>query len=210
MVIFKSPHVDIEVPEHITTWEWAFEREKYSPLCKVAKEPPGAFIDAITGKRLDFAQLKTKATQLCTALTRNHDFRVGDTVTIFSTNTIWYPVALWAVSRGGGRVNGASPAYNAEEMSYALKTAKARFLITLPKTLDVALAAAKKSGIPLENIFLLEGQADGVTSIQSLIEIGAQYAPSPPFKIPKDKSNKGVCGFLTFSSGTTGLPKAVE
>lgn len=95
-------------------------------------------------------------------------------------------------------------------MSYALRTAKARFLMTLPKTLDVALAAAKKAGIPRENVFLLEGQADGVTSIQSLIEIGAEFAPSPSFKIPKGKSNRDICGFLTFSSGTTGLPKAVE
>lgn len=89
------------MPEHITTWEWAFESEKYSPLCKVPKEQPGAFIDAITKEKLDFAQLKTKATQLCTALTRNHGFRVGDVVTIFSVNTVWYPVALWAVNRGG-------------------------------------------------------------------------------------------------------------
>lgn len=111
--------------------------------------------------------------------------------------------------RLGGRVNGASPAYNVEEMTHALKTAKARFLVTLPSSLDVALAAATNAGIPRSHVFLLEGRADGFTSIQDLMVVGARYTPDPPFRIPGGQTNKDVCGYLNFSSGTTGLPKAV-
>lgn len=53
--------------------------------------------------------------------------------------------------RAGGRVSGASPAYNEEEMTYALKTADAKFLMTHPNSMDVAVAAAKNAGIPKEN-----------------------------------------------------------
>lgn len=110
----------------------------------------------------------------------------------------------------GGRVNGASPAYNVEEMTYALKIAKSKILITLPSSLEVALAAARNAGIPREHVFLLEGAAEGYVSIQALMKRGEKYAASPSYRLPPGKTNKEICGYLNFSSGTTGLPKAVS
>ena len=117
---------------------------------------------------------------------------------------------MWAVVRAGGRVNGASPAYNVEEMTYALKIAKSTILITLPASLEVALAAARNVGIPRERVFLLEGKVDGFLSVQDLIERGKGYTASEPYRIPRGKTNTNICGYLNFSSGTTGLPKAVS
>ena len=112
----------------------------------------------------------------------------------------------------GGVVSGASPAYNVEEMTYALRTANAKFLMTIPSSMGVAAAAAQNAGIPQERVFLLEGTLDGYTTMQQLLQVGRSYGHSgqiPSFKIPAGKRNKDVCGFLSFSSGTTGLPKAV-
>ena len=106
-------------------------------------------------------------------------------------------------------MNGASPAYTVEEMTYALKIAKSRFLITLPSSLKVALAAAENAGIPRDRVLLLEGEAEGFKSIQDLMVEGARLTPDQPVGIPNGKTNAEVCGFLNFSSGTTGLPKAV-
>lgn len=113
----------------------------------------------------------------------------------------------------GGVVSGASPAYNVEEMTYALKTAKAKFLLTSPSSMDVAVEAAKQAGIPKERVFLLEGQIDVFTTIRELLKIGQSYGERgqiEAFKIPEGKKNKDICAFLSFSSGTTGLPKAVR
>lgn len=109
-------------------------------------------------------------------------------------------------------VSGASPAYNVEEMTYALKTARAKFLATSHTSIDVAEKAAANAGIPKKHIFLLEGELPGYTTIKDLIDMGRAYgddAQVPSFKIPAGKKNKDVCAFLSFSSGTTGLPKAV-
>lgn len=96
-----------QVPKNITTWEWLFESKEYSPLYTTntvdgSRKPRlGGYVNAITKERLDWAQVKTKATRLCTILQRKYDLRPGDTVSLFSTNTIWYPVAMWAVVRAG-------------------------------------------------------------------------------------------------------------
>lgn len=89
------------VPTDITTWEWLFEPTKYSPLYKTPQQPLAGYVNAITKERLDWAEVKAKATQLSTALIRGYGLQAGDTVSLFSTNTIWYPVAMWAVIRAG-------------------------------------------------------------------------------------------------------------
>lgn len=112
----------------------------------------------------------------------------------------------------GGVISGASPAYNVEEMTYALKTAQAKILMTVPSSMNVAIPAAQNAGIPKERIFLLEGEKDGYTTMQQLLDMGKSYGSNqtPAFKIPHGQTNRDVCGFLSFSSGTTGLPKAVS
>lgn len=115
--------------------------------------------------------------------------------------------------RVGGVISGASPAYNVEEMTYALKTGQAKYLMTVPSSLDVAVPAAQNAGIPPERIFLLDGEKEGYTTVQQLIEMGQSYGPEgqvAAFSLPPGKTNAEICGFLSFSSGTTGLPKAVR
>lgn len=118
---------------------------------------------------------------------------------------------MFGILRAGGVVSGASPAYNVEEMTYALKTGQARFLFTVPDSMAVAAEAAQKAGIPQNRVFLLEGRMNGFTTMSELLEQGRAYGSNQveQFRLPVGKTNKDVCGFLSFSSGTTGLPKAV-
>jgi len=97
-------------------------------------------------------------------------------------------------------------------MAYALKTADAKFLMTTPASMEVAAGAARKAGLSQVNLLLLEGKLNGYSTVHDLIAIGKSYGEhrqTPAFKLPPGKKNKDICGFLSFSSGTTGLPKAV-
>ncbi|ETS86676.1 hypothetical protein PFICI_00504 [Pestalotiopsis fici W106-1] len=213
MTIFKSQHPDIDLPTEITIFEWLFgETSRYSPLNNVPEEELAGYLDASTEKRVSWKEVKQAATFISTALAKQYGFQTGDTISLFSRNSIWYPVTLFAAIRLGGIVSGASPAYNVEEMTYALKTANAKFLATHPSSIAVASQAAKNAGIPQSRIFLLEGSLDGYTTVQELIDIGKSYGGQgqvAAYKLPPGKKNGDLCGFLSFSSGTTGLPKAV-
>ena len=97
-------------------------------------------------------------------------------------------------------------------MTYALNKADSKFLITVPSSMEVAAAAAKNAGISKDRVFLLEGELEGFTNMKTLLDIGKSYGDNcqiPSFKIPVGKRNRDICAFLSFSSGTTGLPKAV-
>ncbi|ORY13249.1 hypothetical protein BCR34DRAFT_623875 [Clohesyomyces aquaticus] len=211
MVIFKSRQPPIDLPTDLTDWDWLFD-SPWSPLQKYPESELAGFQNAITKERVSWRDVKDCSTWISTALVKKYGLKTGDTVSLFSQNTVWYPVAMYAGLRVGAKISGASPAYNTEEMTFALKTADAKFLMTTPGSMEVAAASAAAAGIPKSNVFLLEGSLPGYTTIQELIQVGKKYGASsqaPAFKLPPGKKNKDICGFLSFSSGTTGLPKAV-
>jgi 4-coumarate--CoA ligase len=199
-------------PRDLTIWQWLFD----SPGCPTSKYSASeikGYTNSETEERASYHQIKQYATNLSTALIKKYGFKTGDTVSLFSPNTIWYPVAMLAVNRVGGVVSGASPAYNVEEMAYALQKSDAKFLMTVPGSMEVAAAAAEKAGLKKENVFLLDGQMKGFKTVKELIEEGKKLGEKEQvgaYNIPKGKTNHQVCAFLSFSSGTTGLPKAVS
>lgn len=118
---------------------------------------------------------------------------------------------MFAVLRVGGVVSGASPAYGVEEMAYALRKAKARFVFTVKERLEVAVEAARMVGLDRGNVFILEGEVDGFRNMEDLLEMGKKEEEQVRELVLRDgESNGKLCGFLSFSSGTTGLPKAVS
>jgi 4-coumarate--CoA ligase len=198
------------VPTNITTWTWLFNSPA-SPLSKHSPSQLAGYTNVHTSSRIPYNLVKTHTTHLSTALVKHHGLRKGDVVALFSPNTPWYPVAMLAVNRVAGIVSGASPAYNVEEMTYALKTGRAKFLFTVESCMGVAAEAAEKAGISRDRVFLLEGKLQGFTGMEELLEQGKREKDQvEEYKLKEGERNGDLCGFLSFSSGTTGLPKAVS
>lgn len=196
----QSKHLlTIIVPRDVTIWKWLFDSPS-SPINRFPASEVKGFTDAATNARVSYTDMKQHTTHISTALVKHYGLKEGEAVALFAPNTIWYPVAMMSVLRVGGVVSGASPAYNVEEMTYALKTASAKFLMTMEGSMGVALEAAKNAGIPKSNIFMLEGRLEGYKSVADLIEMGkAEKEQVKPFELPKGKTNGQVCGFLSFS-----------
>lgn len=135
------------VPSDLTDWDWLFD-SKYSPINRYPPSELNGFQNAITKERVTWLDVKKYSTYISTALVKRYGLHGEDTISLFGQNTVWYPVAMFAGLRAGARISGASPAYNVEEMTFALKTANARFLMTTPGSMEVASQSAEAAGLP--------------------------------------------------------------
>ena len=120
----------------------------------------------------------------------------------------------WAVHRLSGVVTPASSAYTLNELTYQLKTSGSKVLFTCIPLLPVALAAASKSGIPRNRVYLLAlpKEATGgqeapseFKTVDQLIHEGKGLAQLEQLKWAQGQGARQTA-FLCYSSGTSGLP----
>lgn len=89
---------------------------------------------------------------------------------------------------------------------------KAKLLITHSSSLSTALAAAKQCSIPQNRIVIVDSQSNGLSSypnIEVLVKEGLSQEPSFTERRLAPGEAKTKLALLSFSSGTTGRPKAV-
>jgi acyl-CoA synthetase (AMP-forming)/AMP-acid ligase II len=81
-------------------WDWLFESTS-SPLHNKSPSRLSGFTNATTRERVRYDEVKAYATYLSTALVHKLGLSAGETVALFSPNSIWYPVAMFATNRFG-------------------------------------------------------------------------------------------------------------
>jgi acyl-CoA synthetase (AMP-forming)/AMP-acid ligase II len=189
-MIFRGPYPEVSIPE-VSLTDFIFSSTAQTP------DKP-ALIDAPSGRTYTYAQFEDAVRRVASSLAKR-GFKKGDVFAIFSTNCPEYGIIFHAVAMLGGINTPLNPLYTAEEATFQLQDARARFLITVPMFIEKASDAAKDANI--EELFVF-GEAEGATPFASLLE-GDGEVP----QVEIDPKNDLVA--LPYSSGTTGLAKGV-
>ncbi|KAG5806501.1 hypothetical protein H9Q74_007366 [Fusarium xylarioides] len=184
-MIYQSQNPKISFSLKQTLWSWLLESKALS-----FDSNAQGFTDAISQKHITFQSLKDHATTLSSALVTNYNLARNDTVIVFAKNSIWYPVATLAAVRVGAVACGVSPEYAVDEFYYSLKT----------------MLQPERPGFRWRMFFCL--RVPGKVS-QASKRYSKALVETPALQVADGKTNRDICAFLCFSSGTTGLPKAV-
>ncbi|KAF9019187.1 phenylacetyl-CoA ligase [Hymenopellis radicata] len=142
-------------------------------------------VDDSTGRALKLDEVRSRTDALANGLKDKYAIREDDVVLIFSRNNIDYA---------------------ANELQYQLEISKAVLMFAHPDALAVALEAATACGLPAGRVVLFgnASPSESLTSIDDLVQLGAEQRRFIEPKI----DGKTKLAFLSFSSGTTGKPKA--
>ncbi|KAJ6449638.1 hypothetical protein DFH09DRAFT_1118520, partial [Mycena vulgaris] len=186
-----------------------------------------AFVDAASGASITRAQLLHLCLSFAYGLKTHPNTaqfaKRGDTVLIFSPNSLAWPVVLFGSVAAGLRCALANSAYTSEELAFQYSDSGAKLILTSEEGLDVVRAMFSKSGISKEDaerrIIVLGSDlrwangpsaaqipaAAGLLRMEDLLGKG-KLSQEEKFEGPL--ANETV--YLCYSSGTTGKPKGVE
>ncbi|KAK7044885.1 4-coumarate--CoA ligase-like 7 [Favolaschia claudopus] len=186
-----------------------------------------AFVDAGSGTALTRAQVRKLALSFAYGL-RDHPStrplsKRGDTVLLFSPNSLAWPIVLYGCVAAGLRCTLANSAYTSHELGYQYKDSGAQLVLTSEEGISVVMqmfaelglskAEAENKIVVLRNDLRWAGgppvaprrEAAAFCSLEDLLSRGASEKEE---LFDGKLSHETV--YLCYSSGTTGNPKGVE
>ncbi|KAJ7027573.1 hypothetical protein C8F04DRAFT_1044734 [Mycena alexandri] len=189
------------------------------------------FIDSNTGRIMTGIAVKARTDSLAHGLkillqsggavrTTAQDPRIYDVVGIVSPNSLEFAPAVWASHKLGCTVACMGGGSTMQELKYQFSLTGTRIVFCHVNALERVTRAAKECNIPLTRIVVIsdnldlglppEYQAMGILTADSLIRLGSEDLGNlgSSSSMPSRHCPSSIA-FLCFSSGTTGLPKAV-
>ncbi|KAK4145727.1 uncharacterized protein C8A04DRAFT_26472 [Dichotomopilus funicola] len=210
-----APKLPFDPPDSVTIGD--FMRNELSGRRPISKSR-NPFTCGLTGRTYTVEEAFQRSDLIAQALAKitgwrpNTDSPWDKVVAVFSFNTVDYLSVLHAVHRLSGIATPANVAYSAEELEHQLRSSGAKALFTCVPVLETALKAAKAVGLPEDKIFLMDlpgaSQKAPFRNIEDLIAMGRSTPALEPLKWTTGQGARQVA-FLCYSSGTSGLPKAV-
>ena len=216
MKVYTSSYPAVEVAnESIFTFLFQTVYSTYPPERK-------AFVDGLTGLSVTRQQLK----ELCLSFAygiREHfpklgglPLRRGDSILIFSPNSLSWPIMLFGSIAAGLLPTLANSLYTAREVAFQWNDSGAKVMLVHPLMLNVALEAFKTLGFSdteaRQRIILADYgyvKRDGLLGkfahLDDLLHAGRWHDEE---KFSGESSYQTA--LLCYSSGTTGKPKGVE
>ncbi|KAJ5526555.1 hypothetical protein N7513_010714 [Penicillium frequentans] len=167
------------------------------------------YIDAKNPRRsISCNQARSTIRKLIAGL-RAAGLRKGDCVLIHSFNDINYSILVLAIIGAGGVYTGSNPSYTPNELAHHVRAAECKFLISESEILDNLLSAAKLVGISSENVWIFDNVAQTVPPGRKSWKALMEHGEEDWVRFNDLKTAEATTAARLFSSGTTGLPKAV-
>ncbi|QPC70334.1 hypothetical protein HYE68_001086 [Fusarium pseudograminearum] len=215
LTLYPTILTKTDIPDSISVADFINTDKAGRKAFSSSKNP---YTCGVTGQSRSAAEVAQRVDFLARGLAKAVGFDAHDgtawerVVAIYALNTIDYIPVTHAIHRVDGIVTPASSAHSVSELEHQLRSSGAKAVFTCAPLLDTAVKAAKAVGIPDKHIFLLplpDVPSDGsYRSIEDLISEGQNL---PPLSIPAwiPGQGKRQTAYLCYSSGTSGLPKAV-
>ena len=157
-----------------------------------------AVVMSDTGAHLTFAQLEDRSARIARLL-HERGLRRGDTVALLAENGLTYYELYWAALRSGLYLTAINHHLKRGEIAYILDDCGAKALVVSANKAAQALeVVADTPGIV--HRFAVGGEVAGHEDFE------AALAATAPDALDDDR----VGGDMLYSSGTTGLPKAIK
>ena len=132
-----------------------------------------ALVDGVTGREISYAQLDGMSRRMAAGFAELGIVH-GDTIALYSPNTIIYPAVFYGATRAGATVTTVNALYNTSELHKQLVDSKAKLLVTISLFLPVATAAVEGTGV--QEILVCD-QAEGYRSVLELLASAAPVVP---------------------------------
>lgn len=164
-------------------------------LASTAGRVPEATAVVCDGERISYRELDALVNAFANSL-REGGLTPGQRIYVAVANSLEWPIVLFGVLRAGGVAVAANPRWNSDELAHATALVEPGLIITD----SVSRQAAAASGVPMLTI---DPGHTGTfwTNIRAA-------SPEPPAPVVRDWEIDEA--MLFFSSGTTGMPKAVR
>lgn len=130
-----------------------------------------------------------------------------DVVVSISSGQPLLPVLFYGVVAAGGVYSAASSSFTAPELARQITQGGSKLVVCSPDTQDVAVAAARQCGVPLNRVLCLKSSPEwSLTTVgDNQNSISGEKLDWKRITNKEELENSLVC--LLYSSGTTGPPK---